>query len=78
MALIGKIFQALRRTRDSVSKAFDTVIQRKVSPESLEELENTLILGNGLTQSLILPVFYLLQLILRLWIVSQAGFLPFI
>ena len=43
MALIGKIFQALRRTRESVSKAFDTVIQRKVSPESLEELENTLI-----------------------------------
>jgi len=43
MALIGKIFQALHRTRKSVSNAFDKVIQRKVSPESLEELENTLI-----------------------------------
>jgi len=43
MALIGKIFQALHRTRESVSNAFDKVIQRKVSPESLEELENTLI-----------------------------------
>ena len=43
MALIGKIFQALHRTRESVSNAFDKVIQRKVSPESLEELENRLI-----------------------------------
>ena len=43
MALIGKIFQALHRTRESVSNAFDKVIKRKVSPESLEELENTLI-----------------------------------
>ena len=43
MALIGKIFQALHQTRKSVSNAFDKVMQRKVSPESLEELENTLI-----------------------------------
>ena len=43
MALIGKIFQALHQTRKSVSNAFDKVMQRKVSPESLEEMENTLI-----------------------------------
>ncbi|MDP6340134.1 MAG: signal recognition particle-docking protein FtsY [Candidatus Marinimicrobia bacterium] len=40
---MGKIFQALRRTRETVADAFDSVLKRKVSPESLEELEDTLI-----------------------------------
>ncbi len=40
---MGKIFQALRRTRATVADAFDTVVQRKVSVESLEDLEDTLI-----------------------------------
>ncbi|MBC8345951.1 MAG: signal recognition particle-docking protein FtsY [Candidatus Marinimicrobia bacterium] len=40
---MGKIFQALRRTRESVSDAFESVIKSKVSPESMEELEDTLI-----------------------------------
>mgnify|MGYP000686886180 FL=1 len=43
MAFMGKIFQALRRTRATVADAFDTVVQRKVSVESLEDLEDTLI-----------------------------------
>ena len=43
MAFMGKIFQALRRTRETVADAFDSVLKRKVSPESLEELEDTLI-----------------------------------
>tara|TARA_B100001964_G_scaffold183095_1_gene202652 strand:- start:92 stop:988 length:897 start_codon:yes stop_codon:yes gene_type:complete len=43
MAFMGKIFQALRRTRATVADAFDTVVQRKVSVESLEGLEDTLI-----------------------------------
>lgn len=43
MAFMGKIFQALRRTRETIGDAFETVIKNKVSPESLEELENTLI-----------------------------------
>ena len=43
MAFMGKIFQALRRTRETVSDAFETVVKRKVSVESLESLEDTLI-----------------------------------
>jgi len=43
MAFVGKIFQALRRTRETVADAFDTVMKRKVSVESLEDLESTLI-----------------------------------
>ena len=43
MAAMGKIFRALRRTREAVSDAFESVIKRKVNAESLEELENTLI-----------------------------------
>lgn len=43
MAFMGKIFQALRRTRETVSDAFESVIKQKVTPESLDELENTLI-----------------------------------
>ena len=40
---MGKIFQALRQTRESVSDAFESVGKRKVTPKSLEELEDTLI-----------------------------------
>ncbi|MDE0588125.1 MAG: signal recognition particle-docking protein FtsY [Candidatus Marinimicrobia bacterium] len=40
---MGKIFQALRRTRETVSDAFESVIKQKVTPESLDELEDTLI-----------------------------------
>ena len=40
---MGKIFQALRRTRETVSDAFEKVAKRKVSVESLESLEDTLI-----------------------------------
>ncbi len=43
MAFMGKIFQALRRTRETVSDAFEKVAERKVSVESLESLEDTLI-----------------------------------
>ena len=43
MAFMGKIFQALRRTRETVSDAFESVIKQKVTPESLDELEDTLI-----------------------------------
>ena len=43
MAFMGKIFQALRRTRETVSDAFETVAKGKVSVESLEYLEDTLI-----------------------------------
>ena len=43
MPFMGKIFQALRQTRESVSDAFESVVKRKVTPESLEELEDTLI-----------------------------------
>ena len=43
MAFMGKIFQALRRTRETVSDAFESMVKRKVTPESLEELEDTLI-----------------------------------
>jgi fused signal recognition particle receptor len=43
MAFMGKIFLALRRTRETVADAFVTVMQRKVSMESLEDLEDILI-----------------------------------
>ena len=43
MAFMGKIFQALRRTRETVSDAFESVRKQKVTPESLDELEDTLI-----------------------------------
>ena len=43
MAFMGKIFQALRRTGETVSDAFESVIKQKVTPESLDELEDTLI-----------------------------------
>ena len=43
MAFMGKIFKALRRTRETVADAFETVMNKKVSVESLEDLEDTLI-----------------------------------
>ena len=43
MAFMGKIFQALRRTRETVSDAFETVVKRKISVESLESLQDSLI-----------------------------------
>ncbi len=41
--LINKLFRALSRTRESVSDAFNSLLKRKITPESLEELEDILI-----------------------------------
>jgi len=46
MALVGKLFKALKRTRETISDAFDSVRKQKVSIESLEELEEILILAD--------------------------------
>ena len=46
MALVGKLFKALKRTRETISDAFDSVRQQKVSIESLDELEEILILAD--------------------------------
>ncbi len=46
MALAGKIFKALKQTRDKISEAFDLVRKEKVSIESLDQLEETLILAD--------------------------------
>jgi fused signal recognition particle receptor len=46
MAFMGKIFNALRFTREAVSDAFDTVVKRKVSLESMEQLEEALIFAD--------------------------------
>ncbi len=43
MAFIGKLFNALRRSRDRVSGAFQHLVKEKVSPQSLEQLEETLL-----------------------------------
>lgn len=43
MALIGKLFNALRKSRDRVSIAFQQLAREKASPQSLEQLEGTLI-----------------------------------
>ncbi len=43
MAFIGKLFNALRRSRDRVSSAFQQLVKEKVSPQSLEQLEETLL-----------------------------------
>ncbi|MAD51383.1 MAG: signal recognition particle-docking protein FtsY [Candidatus Marinimicrobia bacterium] len=43
MAFIGKLFNALRRSRDRVSNAFQQLVKEKVSPQSLEQLEETLL-----------------------------------
>ena len=46
MAIVGKVFNALKRTRDTISNAFDLVRQQKVDIESLEKLEETLLLSD--------------------------------
>jgi|TARA_B100001079_G_C16396313_1_gene509242 fused signal recognition particle receptor len=43
VAFIGKLFNALRRSRDRVSGAFQHLVKEKVSPQSLEQLEETLL-----------------------------------
>lgn len=43
MALVSKLFRALRRSRESISSALDNLLKQKVTPASLLELENTLI-----------------------------------
>ena len=43
MVFIGKLFNALRRSRDRVSDAFQQIVKEKVSPQSLEQLEETLL-----------------------------------
>ena len=46
MAFVGKLFKALKRTRETISDAFDSVRKQKVSIESLDELEEILILAD--------------------------------
>ena len=46
MALVGKLFKALKQTRETISDAFDSVRKQKVSIESLDELEEILILAD--------------------------------
>ena len=46
MKLVGKLFKALERTREKISDAFDSVRKQKVSIESLDELEEILILAD--------------------------------
>ena len=46
MVFMGKIFNALSFTREAVSDAFDTVLKRKVSLESMEQLEDALIFAD--------------------------------
>ena len=46
MALFGKVFKALKQTRETISEAFDSVRKQKVSIESLDQLEETLILAD--------------------------------
>jgi fused signal recognition particle receptor len=46
MVFAGKIFKALKQTRDKISDAFDLVRKEKVSIESLDQLEETLILAD--------------------------------
>jgi len=43
MAMLGKLFNALRRSRESVSGALSRLIEEKASPESLDQLEETLL-----------------------------------
>ena len=46
MALVGKVFKAFKRTRETISDAFDSVRKQKISIESLDELEESLILAD--------------------------------
>jgi len=43
MAILGKLFNVLRRSRDRVSGAFARLVQENATPESLEQLEETLL-----------------------------------
>ncbi len=43
MVFINKLFNALRRSRDHVSSAFKQLVKEKVSPKSLDQLEETLL-----------------------------------
>ncbi len=43
MPFIGNIFQALSKTREKVADAFDNIVKRKVTPNSLEQLEEVLL-----------------------------------
>jgi len=43
MPFIGNIFQALSKTREKVADAFDNIVKRKVTPDSLEQLEEVLL-----------------------------------
>ena len=43
MVFINKLFNALRRSRDRVSSAFKQLVKEKVSPKSLDQLEETLL-----------------------------------
>tara|TARA_B110000196_G_scaffold305875_1_gene303921 strand:- start:755 stop:1651 length:897 start_codon:yes stop_codon:yes gene_type:complete len=46
MAFVGKVFKAFIRTRETISDAFDSVRKQKISIESLDELEESLILAD--------------------------------
>ena len=43
MPFIVNIFQALSKTREKVADAFDNIVKRKVTPDSLEQLEEVLL-----------------------------------
>ena len=43
MPFISNIFQALSKTREKVADAFDNIVKRKVTPDSLEQLEEVLL-----------------------------------
>jgi len=43
VTVLGKLFKALRRSRDRISGAFAQLIREKVSAESLDRLEETLL-----------------------------------
>ena len=43
MAFLGKLFSALKHTRSSISDALEMLTGQKISPETLEELENCLV-----------------------------------
>ena len=41
--MITKLFQALSKTRKGIAGAFNTLLNQRVTPETLEILEETLI-----------------------------------
>lgn len=43
MPLTDRLFNALRKTRTSLTQAFQTLARRRISPETLEELEELLL-----------------------------------